>query len=136
MVAGGPSIDCIACIAKDPLPGEDPADPLPPNPTELPCRMLLNGELGPVRTESGLAGALLDDDDASSSSPKKLLMADMAGLKPAMASGVSRSEGINGAEKSRPRLSGFDSRPDAKLACLSMLPSELEADCFLTKNGA
>lgn len=66
---------------------------------------------------------------ASSSSPKKLLIADMAGLRPAMASGVSKSDGIKGAENSRPRLSGFDNRPDAKPDCLSMLG-------FRIKNGA
>lgn len=65
----------------------------------------------------------------SSSSPKKLLIADMAGLRPAMANGVSSSDGMSGAEKSRPRLNGLDKRPEAKPACLSMLG-------FRMKNGA
>ena len=92
-----------------------------------PWRMLESGEDGPVSMESGeLAGVL---PEASSSSPKKLLIADMAGLRPAMASGVSSSEGISGAENSRPRLSGFDNRPEAKPACRSMLG-------LRTKNGA
>lgn len=121
VVAGGPRNDCMACRANDDEPPWEFELPAP-----LPCRMLESGELAPVKTESGpeLAGVL-----ASSSSPKKLLMADMAGLKPAMANGVSKSDGINGAENSRPRLNGFDRRPDAKPACLSMLG-------FLVKNGA
>lgn len=90
-----------------------------------PWRMLESGEDGPVSMESGE----LVLPEASSSSPKKLLIADMAGLRPAMASGVSSSEGISGAENSRPRLSGFDNRPEAKPACRSMLG-------LRTKNGA
>ena len=90
-----------------------------------PCNRLERGDCGPVRTESGLEAGVLD----SSSSPKKLLIADMAGLKPAMASGVNKSEGMSGAEKSNPRLRGFESKPEAKPACLSMLG-------FLMKNGA
>lgn len=80
--------------------------------------MLESGELAPVRRlESGeLAGVL-----ASSSSPNKLLIADMAGLRPAMASGVSSSDGMSGAENSRPRLSGFDSKPEPKPACRSAM---------------
>lgn len=98
------------------------------------CRMLAQGELEPLaRAESGDCDD--DDVDGSSSSPKKLLIADMAGLRPAMASGVSKSDGRSGAENSRPNLSGFDNRPEASAsapppaACLSV------AD-FRIKNGA
>lgn len=148
MVAGGPRNDCSACMAKllgapdddeddeeeeeePPAPDAWPTRPPPP----VACRMLASGELPAASIESGPpTGA--EDDGASSSSSNKLLIADMAGLKPAIASGVSRSEGMSGAEKSRPRLSGFDNRLEARppialaaVACLSMAG-------FRTKNGA
>lgn len=56
------------------------------------------------RLEAGVLAEL------SSSSPKRLLIADMAGLRPAIASGVSKSDGINGAEKRSPKPKGFDRR--------------------------
>lgn len=102
-----------------------------------PCRMLDRGDDGLASMEAkGLLasrplGALVLALAGSSSSPNRLLMADIAGLRPAIASGVSSSEGMRGAEKSRPRLRGFDSRPEAKPPCLSMPP-----DCLRTKKGA
>lgn len=128
VVAGGPKNDWKACRAKLGAPEEDDDEDKAEAAPE-PCRMLDNGDDGPVKTESGLGLGVLAL--ASSSSPKKLLMADMAGLRPARASGVSRSEGMNGAEKSRPSLSGLERRLGAPKPpiCLSMLG-------FLVKNGA
>lgn len=62
-------------------------------------------------------------DEASSSSPKKLFIADIAGLNPAMANGVNNNDGINGAENSKPKPSGFDNKLLASppTACLSTL---------------
>lgn len=97
------------------------------------CRIEASGELdaiplappAPIRAASGpesgpeppaAAGLLL----SSSSSPKKLFIADIAGLRPAMASGVSSSDGSSGAENNKPKLSGLDSKLEASpLACLS-----------------
>lgn len=69
---------------------------------------------GPPLEEDELAGV-------SSSSPKKLLMADIAGLRPAKANGVSMSEGkIEGAAKSIPKPNGLDNNDAARPPlCLS-----------------
>lgn len=130
------SNDWKACIANElPAPPPPPPEAPPASPEacagELPVAelmMLASGDEpnADMSGEGELAG--------SSSSPKKLLIADIAGLKPAIASGVNRSDGMSGAENNRPKLSGLDNKPDAMLpnvpACLS------EAGFGRTKNGA
>lgn len=75
--------------------------------------MLDRGEPEPNKLANGeLAEAGVLAVWASSSSPKILFRADIAGLRPAIASGVSKSDGINGAENSKPSESGLDSRLD------------------------
>lgn len=121
-----PKNDWNACIANElGADDDDPDDESPESDEEPPVpaaveMMLAKGD--EPRADISGDGELLAA--GSSSSPKKLLMADMAGLRPAMARGVSSSDGIKGAEKSKPSPSGFDRRPDAMLpravACLSV----------------
>lgn len=139
VVDDGPpaSNDWNACIANELGADEPPPPPplLPESPEAwvgvLPVAelmMLASGDEpnADIKGDGELAG--------SSSSPKKLLMADIAGLKPAIARGVNKSDGISGAENNSPKLRGFDNRPEAILpnapACLS------DAGFGRTKKGA
>lgn len=162
VVEVGPRKDCIAWSANEPgwvpLPAEPSAPlPLPPLAVPMPefCKKLARGdEEAPRRAPNGefisgpawlappLSGWPLAPNGlagcSSSSSLNKLLIADIAGLRPASASGVRRSDGISGAEKRRPNPSGLLRRLANPVAAgpawRSLIPAPLDLTSGLRNN--